>query len=377
MTYGDAGPGASGPDPARPADVDPGWYPDPWVAGSRRYWSGTQWTSLAFPDRTVDDRAGAAARAGETNPFAERSAAPAVAPPAPVWVAPSPVAAAPVAWDPAPVAAPGTPTRWPLALVVGAVVIALALAGLVATRGQDSTATAAPRPPAAPTLPAQPTPTPTPSPTPSGAPSQPTRPGDLADLARLGLRQSDVATGVLVLPIDGGTQVQGETTLDLCSGKFPSESLRQARVQVVGIESDGTVGLSTETVRYASPAAVEQAWSEIQTVASRCSTTAPDTTLGPAPDTTWPPVAGVRRLAYDSITTDSAGVTTHSTIVYLSRGNILMGVYFPRPGGTQLSVEGRTTVPSIVAVFEERLRQLPPSGVAGGTESPGAVGPTA
>ena len=85
----------------------------------------------------------------------ERSAAPAVAPPAPVWVAPSPVAAAPVAWDPAPVAAPGTPTRWPLALVVGAVVIAFALAGLVATRGQDSTATAAPRPPAAPTLPAQ------------------------------------------------------------------------------------------------------------------------------------------------------------------------------------------------------------------------------
>ena len=167
--------------------------------------------------------------------------------------------------------------------MVGAVVIALALAGLVATRGQDSTATAAPRPPAAPTLPAQPTPRP-PRRHPVGTPSQPTRPGDLADLAQLGLRQSDVATGVLVLPIDGGLQVQGETTLDLCSGKFPSESLRQARVQVVGIESDGTVGLSTETVRYASPAAVEQAWSEIQTGrVALLQRPRPTTTLGPAP----------------------------------------------------------------------------------------------
>ncbi|HET8970104.1 MAG TPA: DUF2510 domain-containing protein [Candidatus Nanopelagicales bacterium] len=357
--------GGNGYDGSAPATVSPGWYPDPWHEDARRYWSGTQWTTLAFPDRTAGPRAGAAARAGEPDPFAAvEPAPPGIAYP-PAWVGPEPQPVAPP--DPyAPAPQPAAPSRsswWPV-LTAAAVIVALSLiVGLVVVRGSGRPA-ASTTPPTQPNAPALPSPAPS-APGPSAAPAQPS-----AQLARLGLRQRDVTAPVRVLPIAGGLQVNGEVTLDLCDGRYPSESDRVARVQVVGLEPDGSTRLSTEAVRYDSPDAVDQAWQEIQATAASCSATAPDTTIGPAPDSGWPDVAGVRRLAYTVRTLGLDGRTSDSVVVYLSRGNVLLGVYFPAPEGPQLTVAGQDTIPGIVALFEQRLAQLPPAGLTGPTSEP-------
>jgi hypothetical protein len=195
------------------------------------------------------------------------------------------------------------------------------------------------------------------------------------DLARLGLRQSDVEQQIVVLPIDGGLQVSGEVTLDLCDATYPSESLRRARVQVAGYDVDGSTTLSTEAVLYESSGAVGQAWREIQDAAASCDTTQPGAKIDAGIDRDWPDVAGVKRLAYDLTTTDAAGQAGHYVVVYLSRGNVLMGVYFPSPDGPQASVDGRTTVAGIVDVFAKRLAALPPAGLT--ASAPAGVGPTA
>lgn len=376
------------------AAAGPGWYPDPWVASSRRYWSGSAWTSLAFPDRTVGETAGAAARAGEPNPFASASAPPATTPPPPAWIGPDAAGSTPAAETVPQHPAPSAPTGrrvWPVLASVGAVLLAVALIlGFVVSRGGGAnSAVAAPTPATTPpaTSPASPRPTtsPTapgqPSPQPSGpsATAPPTDPGTTGredrQLARLGLRQSDVEPGVLVLPIDGGLQVTGQVTLDLCDATYPSEALRRARVQVAGYGLDGSTTLSTEAVRYASSDAVDQAWREIGAAAASCDTTQPGVKIDPRVGDAWPEVAGVRRLAYDLTTTGTDGQASHYVVVYLARGNVLLGVYFPNPDGPQSSVDGRTTVPGIVDVFAKRLAALPPTGVTG--SAPTGVGPTA
>ena len=47
--------------------------------------------------------------------------------------------------------------------------------------------------------------------------------------------------------------------------------------------------------------------------------------------------------------------------MYLRRGRVLMGIYFPRPDGTQSPVAGETTIAGIVNVFANRIAQLPES----------------
>jgi hypothetical protein len=208
------------------------------------------------------------------------------------------------------------------------------------------------------------------------------------DLARLGLRQSDVTGTVVVSPIIGGTDVTGQTTLDLCNANYPSESRRQERVQVAAIDitDPSSMLLSTEAVRYDSTAGTNQAWAEIQAAVAACPSTpvtSPTegttltTTFGGRPDSSWPVVAGVKRLAYDVSTVDNLGTTQHTVVVYLQRGNILLGVYFPQPDQPQLSVQGQTTIPGIVHVFEERLAALPPSGSTSTGSATPAPGTTA
>lgn len=367
-----------------PAAAPDGWYPDPWTAGQRRYWSGERWTAHVFADRTVGEQAGSAARAGAANPFRDRHAAPpdpGAAPP-PHWVGPhtTPVPVPfPVEYG-APVDEPSAhgshrPLVW---IGVALTLVAAMIIGFALTRIPTGTPAAAPQPTAPPTI--------LPTPGPTTSPSNPVQPIP-DDLARLGLRQSDVTGTVVVTPIVGGTQVQGQTTLDLCNANYPSEARRQERVQVAAIDiiDPTTTLLSTEAVRYDSPAGTAQAWSEIQSAVAACPSTpvtSPTegttltTTFGQRPDARWASVAGVSRLAYDVTTTDALGNRQHIIVVYLMRGNILLGVYFPQPDGPQTSVQGQTTIPGIVHVFELRLAALPPSGAVGGGLSP-SPGPTA
>lgn len=366
-----------------------GWYPDPWTAGQRRYWSGERWTAHVFADRTVGEQAGSAARAGAPNPFRDRATVPPDPGPAPPpqWVGPNATPAPP---PPVPYAAPvleppPRSSRRPLVwIAVAATLVSAMILGFALTRIPGSTPTAAPLPSTAPSL------VPPPAPSNPAQPSNPVQPIP-DDLARLGLQQRDVTGTVVVAPIVGGTQVAGQTTLDLCNASYPSESRRQERVQVAAIDitDPTTTLLSTEAVRYDSAAGTAQAWAEIQAAVADCPgtpVTSPTegttltTTFGPRPDARWPSVAGVGRLAYDVTTVDALGNRQHIVVVYLSRGNVLLGVYFPQPDQAQTPVQGQTTIPAIVHVFELRLAALPPAGAGGSTSGGGSApspGPTA
>ncbi|MDQ1394190.1 MAG: hypothetical protein QOF30_3167, partial [Acidimicrobiaceae bacterium] len=203
----------------------------------------------------------------------------------------------------------------------------------------------------------------------------PPRDPSTAALDSLVLTQEDVASTVVVQPLLGGDQVAGEPTLDLCNGTFPSESLRTARLQVGAFDAQATVVLSTEAVLYANPAATEQAFSELTSVASNCPSTPVTSPVGEptevthfnaAPDGTWSAApTGVTRQAYDFVSTDELGTTRHSVAVYLRRGRALMGVYFSDVDSPQITVAGQSTIEKITAVFAGRLAGLPASVVNG------------
>lgn len=364
--------------PGTGAGTRAGWYPDPWHEGSRRYWTGSEWTAMAFPDVGAGPEAGAAARAGAADPFAyaRPSADPTPPGPPPAWVGP----------DVAPPAPPDSPVLsseetieasprgggWRVGVVVAvAAALAVALiAGFVITRQPASSSTATARPPA-PSIPAPAVPSPT-LPTPSpGAP--------LSSLAELGLRQSDVDASILVEPIDGGQQVKGETTLDLCDGDFPSESLREQRVQVAGFDlASGAALLSTEAVIYRGADAIDQVHRELDAAAARCAETEPGASIETGIDSSWPRTDGVHRQAYRVTAPDqSTGEARTYVAVYLTRGNVLLAVYFPDAGASPPTVAGASTVPAIVKVFEERLLSIPSSGLAPGPSSGGGGGLTA
>jgi len=200
----------------------------------------------------------------------------------------------------------------------------------------------------------------------SAAPADPAA----SALSGLVVRQSELSAGTTVEVIPGGDQVSGQTTLDVCNGTFPSESLRTARLQVAAVDVQGSVALSTEAVLYPNPVATAQAFGELHAVATHCPSSPVVSPVGgrtlttrfnPAPDGAWPQVPTVERLAFDVVSTDQSGQSQHAVAVYLRRGRALVGVYFPAPDGPQPAVSGQTTIPGIVSLVATRLAQLPTS----------------
>ncbi len=257
--------------------------------------------------------------------------------------------------------------RWLTVVVVLLLVGGLGFAiGWVATPDDSNSASSAASEGPAPsggTTPNQGTPPSTTTPPASTDPSA-------SALRNLGLRQSDVGTTVSVVLIPRGNSVTNAATLDLCNATYPSEAERQARLQVVAIDAQTDVALSTESVLYSNAAATEQAFTELDKAAAECPSTpvasptdedTSTTKFNAAPDSAWPQVAGVERRAFDFTTTDDTGQAQRSVAVYLRRGRALMGIYFPRPDAAQTPVAGQTTIAGIVNVFAERLAELPDS----------------
>jgi hypothetical protein len=209
---------------------------------------------------------------------------------------------------------------------------------------------------------------------PSIQPAESTDPG-APSLSGLVVRQGDVSSPIVVAELPGGNQVTGQTTLDVCNGTFPSESLRTARLQLAAADPQGsTIALSTEAVLYKNAAATAQAFAELRSVTAHCPSTpvvspvsepTVTTHFNAAPDAKWPQTPNVQRLAYDFVSTDDQGNSTHSIAVYLQRGRALLGVYLGSPDGAQPPVNGQTTVAGIVNVFANRLGSLPASVVNG------------
>jgi hypothetical protein len=193
-------------------------------------------------------------------------------------------------------------------------------------------------------------------------------------LGGLILQQADVPAGLTVALLDHGADLT-IATLDLCNGKFASESQRTARRQVALADDQGNLRLSTEAILYRSPSVGTQAMHELQSVAAHCPSTPVKSPVGEgtattrfraSPDGAWPRTPSVERLAYDMVTTDATtNVPSHTIAVYLHRGRMLMGIYFAQPDGPQPAVDGRATIAGIVSVFEARMAKVP-ARVAGG-----------
>jgi hypothetical protein len=209
---------------------------------------------------------------------------------------------------------------------------------------------------------------------PGAAPSTPSDPS-ASVLDSLVLQQADVPSTIVVQPDPSSGQfTAGAPTLDLCNGSFPSESLRTGRVQVTAFDGTAMAVMSTEAVLYRNPAATEQAFSELRSVAANCPSTPVTSPVGdptamfqfnPPPDGQWAATPSVTRLAYDFTSIDELGATDHSVAVYLRRGRVLVGVYFFAPDSPQITVAGQNTIERIAAVFGGRLANLPASVVNG------------
>ena len=357
-----------------------GWYSDPWYSGQYRFWSGSGWTADTFTDLS-----GSAVTA---TPFALTYGPPPSepadpSPPPPAWHFRPQAGIAPPA--PAPVtattAAANRTPLWIAAAVVAFLVVLGAGVALVrmdsgTTPRATSTSSQSPRPspspeatgPTDPTTPSPPAPS-QPGPSGSAAPSPPGQSIE-ATLANLVVRQQDVPNRFTVAPIPGGRSVAGGPTLDLCGGDYPSEDLRVGRLQVAAKDRQGTTTLSTEAVQYESDAATAQAFAEVRSSTADCQFdvsmdlsqgTITSSSITADIDRSWQRTAGVDRLAYRVNETEQlSGEESSTVVVYLKRGPLFIGLYFPEPGGRQMPVEGRDRIPTIVKLFEERLLNTPP-----------------
>ncbi len=193
-------------------------------------------------------------------------------------------------------------------------------------------------------------------------------PNDAA-LPRLSIQQEQVPADFQVLLYPNGDQVVNEVTLDLCRGRFPSESLRIARRQTAVLDRDDRLVFSTEAVGYENEAATAQAFRELRAAQTDCPADflaspaggVPVRTLfNPTPDEGWaPPPAGIERLVFDMFLVDEQSRAARTAAVYLRRGRILLGLYYYLlPTEPLPSVGGETTVEGITEVFAARLREL-------------------
>lgn len=355
-------------------DVGPGWYADPGGGDGQRYWTGEVWA----PDQQQAT--------------------------APAW----PQAAAPT-WSPQPGGYPtdylsshdtGFPAGYPgpleqrpapwrraatwLALSTGLVAgfgagfaVADARKRGVAKRAPVSSSAPGPEVSTAPEpTPSEPTPSEPTGPEPTGpeptAPStqappaqgnapQPPPPGDTplnptdpaaALLDQLGLRPTDVEPAAAVGLIEGGDQVRGQKTLDLCKAVFPSESHRTARRQLVAVDATRAQIMSTEAVLYDSPAALANGFTQLKRAAPLCKAKT-------GIDKDWPQVADVQRLVFETTGPGAAGAAQPSTAVYLRRDRTLLALYFRDEVVARTQIAGQKSIQAIVAVFARRLADLP------------------
>ncbi len=306
-------------DPVDASVWPPGWYADPWSAGQYRLWNGKAWTGQTY-------------RAGPVTT-------------APPWVR--------------------NPPRRRAGVVVAGLVVLVLLAGAVGYAIESSTETSN-------SATGSRVPAPTAPGSGSGSGSPTPAAADRAALATLVVEQADIDPTRIVVPLTNGNRTT-EPTLDLCNGNFPSEKQRAARLQVAELTSRQEAVLSTEAVVYKRAAGGAQAFAELRKVRTACPhapVTSPvgeptvQTAFKARPDRSWPRARSVERLAY-SFTTTSAGATSPTISVYLRRGRVLMGLYFPRPGGAQPAVAGKTSIEGIVGVFEARMARLPAKVVGG------------
>ncbi len=197
----------------------------------------------------------------------------------------------------------------------------------------------------------------------------PLPPTDAELLQFVSLTQDDAAEGAIVAPYEGGAEVFGRVSLDLCYGDFPSETLRSGRNQVGMFDVGGGAQVSSEAILYPTPADAEQAMDELRTAAADC----PDEPVDPpqqdrepltwqfddAPDADWADQPGVARQAYAFTATSPAEETVRSTATYLQRGRMILALYSTPPDSPSAVLRNAPDQERFVAVMGSRLAALP------------------
>ena len=154
-------------------------------------------------------------------------------------------------------------------------------------------------------------------------------------LGKLALRPAQVGSGYRMSLLPNGNRVSGEVSLDLCGQRFPSETLRTARLQVAYRHQGNVVQVSNELVRYRPGGALE-AMRELRYVAVHCPRgplTGPVRGVGPV-------TYRLTQLADDRLLGQHVAVKMHMTgrvgdkplaetvvAVYQIRGDVLSAVY--------------------------------------------------
>lgn len=84
------------------------------------------------------------------------------------------------------------------------------------------------------------------------------------------MRRRDVPGTARIVLMADGDDVAGQVTLDECGQQFPSERLRVARHQIVGVDASGRMTLSNENLVYRTAADASQALRELRTAIATC-----------------------------------------------------------------------------------------------------------
>ena len=188
-------------------------------------------------------------------------------------------------------------------------------------------------------------------------------------LAAVSLTDADAAEGALFQPYEGGTEVFGRTSLDLCYAEFPSEELRTAREQVGIGDPAGTAWVSSEAILYSTPEDAEQAMAELE----KARTTCPTEPVQPperdrealtwkfldAPDADWPQEPGITRHAYAFQATNPSGESWTSTATYLQRDRMILALYATPPDSPAATLRNAPDQARFVEVMANRLAGLP------------------
>lgn len=206
------------------------------------------------------------------------------------------------------------------------------------------------------------------------------QPADVDLLAAVSLTEADAAQDAVFQPYEGGDEVIGRTSLDLCYGDFPSEDLRSGRNQVGIGDVDGTAWVSSEAVLYPTPADAEQAMDELQRAHDQC----PDEPVEPeqqdreplvwnfsqAPDADWPQEPGISRQAYAFEVTNPVEESFTSTATYLQRGRMILALYATPPDSPTAALVNAPDPARFVEVMTNRLAGLPEAALESGPALP-------
>jgi hypothetical protein len=194
-------------------------------------------------------------------------------------------------------------------------------------------------------------------------------PSDAELLAAVSLTEADAAEGAVFQPYEGGTEVFGRTSLDLCFGDFPSEDLRSGRNQVGIGDEAGAAWVSSEAVLYPTPEDAQQAMGELEKAREECPSGPVDPPQPdreplaweflPAPDADWPQEPGVTRQAYAFEATNPAGEKFASTATYLQRGRMILALYATPPDSPAATLRNAPDPARFVEVMGNRLAVLP------------------